>query len=117
MAIYNDSPPKMNSIFLHSIEIIRAGLQIRLVFDLEEFPKNAPRKWTSQGYNCVQLSVLLLNTLDLKIEGFNLDCLCSVDVYECKNTKRLVIKIHNESLNMNTTVHSIDIEKISAYLR
>ncbi|MET8043352.1 Imm50 family immunity protein [Micromonospora sp. NPDC005215] len=71
-AIYgaNDSP-SLEKILLHEVVLQRDGPSAVLRFDLLEFPPSAPKKWRAQGFNVVQISLMMIGVKDLSLTGWN----------------------------------------------
>ena len=112
-AIFGDQEPSLKSVNLHEITLNRDGPKVVLRFDLPDFPKSSPKKWRQAGFNCVQIQLMALSIHDLKIEGLDSECKCSIHISAKKEL--LSLSIDENKLNVYLTADHLLIDKISAY--
>jgi len=70
-AIFGDDLPTLRSISLHELCLHRDGPRAVLRFDLSQFPQAPPRKWSSQGFNTVQLQLMLVDVQDVSVTAWS----------------------------------------------
>ncbi|MGC5054687.1 Imm50 family immunity protein [Micromonospora sp. DT48] len=111
--IFGAETPPLVGVGLHGVEIDREGPTLRLRLDLPTYPSNPPVKWRRNGYNVVQVELLLGGVSDISIRGVSVNMLVDVDI---KSDGRLALKISSPTLNMIAMATSVTVSKIDAYL-
>ncbi|ULO08510.1 hypothetical protein H1230_06800 [Paenibacillus sp. 19GGS1-52] len=62
-----DTVPQLNSVSIIELKI-EYGDSVSIRFDLPEYAENPPQKWTSQGYNTVQIQLDFSEVINIDIQ-------------------------------------------------
>lgn len=112
-AVFGPNAPSLEGIDLHEINLHRDGPRVLLRFDLRDFPARAPQKWSSAGFNRVQIRLMALGVQLLKIAGLQSNMKTDLSI---KKDGRLVrICADNGTVRFELTAESLVVESISAY--
>ncbi|MFT4924888.1 MAG: hypothetical protein ACI8WB_000978 [Phenylobacterium sp.] len=110
-AIY-DEIPSLKEALLHDVTIKNYGPSIEIRFDLNEYPKNPPKKWMVSKCNTVQVVIELWKPTSLIIDG--LFCESTVDLTMSSNNGGITLQIDGE-FTFSCNAELVDLKKISAY--
>lgn len=112
-AVYSGAVPTLERVSLHEVCLHRDGPSVLLRFDLNKFPVNPPKKWVSQGFNTVQISLRLLGVDDIQFSGWSSNCL--IDINLTRTDKRIRLNTSNGPFLMEVTADLVLLNSISAY--
>ncbi len=68
-AVFGQAAVLSGSVNVHEFVVHRDGPQVRLRFDLDDFPTDPPRKWLIDGFNTVQVDLCLVDVVEFSING------------------------------------------------
>ncbi len=111
--IFGAETPPLMGVGLQGVEIDREGPTLRLRMDLPTYPSSPPVKWRRNGYNVVQIELLLGGISDISLRGASVDMLVDIDI---KSDGRLALEISSPTFNMIAIAASVTVSKIEAYL-
>lgn len=112
-AVYSGTVPALERLNLHEVCLQRDGPSVLLRFDLNKFPVSPPKKWVSQGFNTVQISLRLLGVEDIRLSGWSSNCF--IDINLTKIDGRIRLNTSNGPLLMEVTADLVLLNSISAY--
>ncbi|MDH1262928.1 Imm50 family immunity protein [Pseudomonas sp. GD03944] len=112
-AVYGQDTPSLEGINLHSIEIERDGPSVLLRFDLRDFPKKPPKKWTISAFNRVQLSLLAVGVSELQINGLRSDCMINLEI--TKENGIIHIRSYHGAIKIDIKAEHLLLGSISSY--
>jgi hypothetical protein len=69
--VYGDEVPPLAGIVVHEISLHRDGPRATLRVDLPIFPSQPPPKWKAQGFNTVQIQLMLIGINELVLRGWD----------------------------------------------
>jgi len=84
-----------------------------LRFDLYKFPVSPPKKWVSQGFNTVQISLRLLGVEDIRLSGWSSNCF--IDINLTRIDGRIRLNTSNGPLLLEVTADLALLSSISTY--
>lgn len=111
-AIYGDDVPPLTAVPVHEICLHRDGPRLVLRLDLPRYPLAPPAKWTAQGFDTVQIQLMLIDVLELSIDGWSSDPVADITLERdgdavtvtCAGTTRC-----------RARAHTATVTKVSAY--
>lgn len=113
-SLYGNYTPSLEPVHLHEISLHRDGARVNLRFDLEEYPKDPPKKWRILGFNTVQVQLALIGIRELSLRGWSSRMDAKMSLSREVDCLRVI---------MSTSFMAIDIKaewammvKVSAYL-
>lgn len=112
-AIFGPSAPTLNRINLHEIILHRDGPTVVMRFDIQEFPVPAPKKWSSSGFNRVQLRLASLGVHLLNIKGLSTNMAADININRKNNF--IHICVAGDTIHCEFTADFLLLESISAY--
>ena len=112
-SIFTDDIPSLERVDLHEVVLHRDGPRMSIRFDLASLPKVLPTKWRAQGFNCVQITLMLIGVGPLTLSGWGTHCVVDLAVEQVGERLRLVSR--DGPVMIDVTAESLLIEKISAY--
>ena len=89
-----------DEIFGETIELRRMSfedLDTKIKFDLREWPKNAPRKWTEQNFNTVQIVLVLGRCSEIHLKDWAIDNVGEFRVKKIEGTELYSFKFVSAS--------------------
>ncbi|MQM24234.1 Imm50 family immunity protein [Glycomyces albidus] len=69
LAAFQGRPPSLEAVAIHQVSVNADGWEVRVRFDLREFPAQPPAKWATRYANTVQLDLGLGNLSRLAVTG------------------------------------------------
>lgn len=112
-AIFGSELPTLERVDLHEITLHRDGPRVLLRFDLKNFPSHPPKKWSSEGFNRVQIRLVALGIKTLQIDGWQSNI--TVDLSIIRDDLLVHISADNGAVRFQLGAESIIVEGISAY--
>ncbi|MDS4055332.1 MAG: Imm50 family immunity protein [Candidatus Accumulibacter sp.] len=112
-AIFGPSPPSLEGIDLHEINLHRDGPRVLLRFDLQDFPVHPPRKWAFAGFNRVQMRLIALGVQLLEIAGLQSNM--KIDLSINKEGPLTRVCADNGTVRLELTAEFLIVDSISAY--
>jgi hypothetical protein len=79
-AIYGDDVPPLTAVPVHEVCLHRDGPRLVLRLDLPRYPRDPPAKWTAQGFDTVQIQLMLVDVLELSIDGWSNDPVADISL-------------------------------------
>ena len=112
-AIFGPNLPTLAGIELHEINLHRDGPRVMLRFDLQDFPVHPPEKWSSAGFNRVQIRLLALGVQLLQVVGLQSNM--KVDLSINKDGPLVRLCGDNGTIRFELIAEAVIVESISAY--
>lgn len=112
-AIYGDKTPSLGSVEIHEISMRNEGPRVMFRFDLADYPEDPPKKWADQGFNVVQVQLMLVGTLDFSLQGWSHETV--IDLSLEKEGKMVRVSGFTESIRMSITSEAALITSMAAY--
>lgn len=112
-AIYGNKIPPLGPVKIHEVSMHNEGPRVMLRFDLTDYPENPPKKWVDQGFNVVQVQLMLVGILDFSLQGWSHDS--TIDLSLKKEGKVVRVAGFAESIRMIIISEAALITSISAY--
>ncbi|NIM40577.1 MAG: hypothetical protein GTN84_06170 [Hydrogenophaga sp.] len=112
-AIYGLHLPTLEGIDLHEICLHRDGPRALLRFDLKDFPSFPPKKWSSSGFNRVQIRLCATDVQSVKLEGLGKNMV--LDLAVVKDGARVRLRADNGVVRFDMRATSVFVETVSAY--
>lgn len=114
-AIYGDKVPSLRRVVLHEIRVHRDGPRVTLVIDLPDFPDRPPRKWAMQGFNTVQIALVMDGVVDLTMDGLSVDSVIDIDLAKISGEVHMTTS-EDSTTHVVVRSGSAFVGSISAYL-
>jgi hypothetical protein len=114
IAIFGDEKPILEGIDLHEIVLHRDGPRITFRFDLPKFPSKPQKKWQLQGYNCIQLQLMLIGVFEVMIKGWSTHC--KIDLVVKKEEGKIYLGGKNSITEFYMIADELVLININAYL-
>ncbi|GDY34055.1 Imm50 family immunity protein [Gandjariella thermophila] len=113
-SIYNDQSPALDPIRLHEISLHTDGGRATLRFDLPEYPESPPKKWRLQGFNTVQVELMLIEIRELSLRGWNsaIDGRMSL----ARESDGVRVTMSTDSVRIDIKAAWATVVKVAAYL-
>jgi len=103
--------PKFECVNIHQINLNWDGPRANIIFDLNDFPDNPPRKW--MGFNTVQLEITAFPLLEVGVGRYSSGNICNINIEKKDNI--FFLRITGDS-EVNIVASSVCVNKVSAYL-
>jgi hypothetical protein len=104
--------PSLERVDVHRVEIDRDGPSVYLTFNLPEFAKNVPPKWSQ--YNTVQMTLAFLNVSALSVGVPRMNMMC--DIVMEKVADGVMARITGD-FEMSLRAEWVQVRELSAYLQ
>lgn len=111
-AVYSQTP-SLRNVRLHEIRLHQDGPQVSLRLDLNEFPDKPPRRWTAEGFNRAQLTLVLIDVSKFEMEGWNRDNIGDLAIEE--RDGNVCLELVSESVRIVCCAKFLEVEKLSGY--
>lgn len=111
--IFGKDLPSLTSIDLHELIIHRDGPRAVLRFDLSSYPSPAPKKWERQGYNRVQLRLMLVGLSNIRVDGWSTNCV--VDLNLVRDGDMVKLATSSGPTEIEIVASAAVIESVTAY--
>lgn len=115
-SIYHSNKPSLNKVDIHEINFHRDGPKISIRINLNDYPENPPKKWVTQKFNTVQLTLSLIGIEDVKLSGW-IDTNYIADIKIEKIDGKIHMNLNSDNLKLIARASFIDIESILAYTK
>lgn len=112
-AIFGEEVPSLEAVDLHELIVHRDGPRVILRFDLSTYPSHPPKKWSLQGYNRVQLQLMLVGISHFIVDGWGTNCVVDFDLVREGNVVKLIGS--SGPTKIEIVANAALIESISAY--
>lgn len=112
-AIYGDDVPSLTAVPIHEVCLHRDGPRVVLRFDLPRYPTDPPQKWTAQGFNTVQVQLMLVDILELSLDGWSNESV--VDLSLERDDKGVTVATLAGSARCHVRARAAFVTSISAY--
>jgi hypothetical protein len=112
-AIFGGDVPALDRVAMQEISLNRDGPSATLRFDLPGYPASPPAKWLAQGFNVVQVTLLLVGVQDLSIQGWSHQG--AVDLELSRDGSTVVARGSSESMRLDVRADAAVITSLSAY--
>lgn len=112
-AIYGDEPPSLQRVTLHEVCLHRDGPRVTLRLDLPEYPSSPPKKWSTQGFNVVQIKLMFVAVVAFSIDGWSNESLVDMTLEKRDDNVRAATSAGLADLSVEA--ESALVSSISAY--
>jgi Immunity protein 50 len=112
-ASYGDHVPDLTAVDLHEVILHRDGPRATLRLDLPEFPESPPRKWADQGFNVVQVDLMLVGVVCLSIDGWVTRAIVGLAVERREDVVSL--RTTSGPVTINIDARALVLSRMSAY--
>ncbi|WP_417534256.1 Imm50 family immunity protein [Marinobacterium stanieri] len=112
-SIYGADLPRLEKLNLHEVTLHHDGPRAILRFDLCNYPNNPPKKWSSLGYNTVQIRLMALGIKSLNISGWGSENNISLSLE--KNKDIFILKYLGNNGGLEIAADFLILDKVSAY--
>ncbi|WP_188114265.1 Imm50 family immunity protein [Streptomyces apricus] len=112
-SIYRGSPPRLEGVNIHEVVLSREGPSLRVRFDLQEYPAQAPRKWQLQGFNTVQVQLHFGGLRSVEIDGFSVQPVGDIDI---SKDGMVEVVISSRETRIRAVADNVYVEKMNAYM-
>ncbi|MCF6525064.1 Imm50 family immunity protein [Streptomyces sp. JJ36] len=113
--VYGGYPPELAQVRLHEVTVHRDGPRVTLRLDLPLYPQSPPKKWLTQGFNTVQINLMLVGVRGISLLGFSANPLVDVEIRET-GSGCVEVKIDAPELKFSATGMSLLVSNVSAYM-
>ncbi|MFD8012315.1 Imm50 family immunity protein [Streptomyces sp. NPDC058955] len=110
--VYGGDVPDLRGVSLHDIELSREGPALNLRFDMPSFPRRPPTKWTTQGFNTVQVTLSLTGLGTISFNGFTSNPLADISLHPQDG---ITLEISSTAVQLRATADMAYIRRLSAY--
>ncbi|MET8690180.1 Imm50 family immunity protein [Streptomyces sp. NPDC004732] len=111
-SVYGGAVPPLTGVRIHSVVLDRDGPQLRVRFDLCEYPEAAPKKWAAQRFNTVQVELSFGGLDDVELRGFSVDPVGDILL---TGGARLSLEVMSADVQVRASAQSAYISDLSAY--
>lgn len=113
LAVFDGATPPLTGVEVHSVIFGHSG-DVRLVFDLRDFPNDPPAKWANQGYNTVQLTLACAPVRDIRLTGWARQI--TADIAVDRIGDRVALRVDSPTMTLALTSDFVSVLKVAAYL-
>lgn len=115
-SIYHTDKPNLNNVDIHEIIFHRDGPKISIRLNLNEYPSHPPKKWVSQKFNTVQITLTFLDIKEMSMSGWiNTHYVADIIIEKIDNA--ICIHVNSTNLKLMVSAKYIDIDSIVAYMK
>lgn len=112
-SVFSGAVPPLSDVRIHSVALDRDGPQLRVRFDLREYPERAPKKWAAQRFNTVQVELVFGGLSDVELSGFSV---APVGDIVLTSGEKVHLEIASTDVRVRASAQSVYISKLSAYM-
>ena len=113
-ALYS-RPPSLHKIRVPEVRLHQDGPTVSIQFDVEEMPEIIPKKWLAAKANRVQITLLLIDIVELTISDWRRDNLGAIVVTGDEGSVNVRFVQIDGIATMAFSVKHLSIQSISAY--
>ena len=113
-AIYGKECDFPTDIDLHEIVLSRNGPTASIRFDLSVYPVVPPPKWRAQGYNTVQLTMLIIGVEKIDLSGLATSMRGKINVDQ-RSQSRFDVHVTGEFGEAKIVGQAVRLNHVSAY--
>ena len=114
VAIFGARDLRQDQLTLHEVVVSRDGPEVRLRFDLPEFPTDPPQKWVAQGFNTVQVTLSLVGVRNLSLEGLSTEMVVMLEISELD--AGIQLNIIGDGIALTASADAAVLGRVSAYM-
>lgn len=111
-SVYGGVVPPLTGVRIHALVLDREGPQLRVRFDLPVYPERAPKKWTVQRFNTVQVELAFGGLGEVDLRGFSVDPVGDICL---TGGEQLQVDIVSADVRVRASAESVYISDLSAY--
>lgn len=112
-AVFPSGEPSLRGGRLHEVTLHQDAATVYLRLDLDEYPKAPPEKWSSRGYNTVQIELALIDARRISIQGWSPNNVGDLVLSAGQNG--IAVKFSTDSTTVEGEFYSVRLQKVSAY--
>ena len=113
LAVFGGAAPPLTRVELHSVTLGHSG-DVRMVFDLHDYPSDPPAKWADQGFNTVQLTLACTHVRDIRLTGWASEITADIAVERVDGL--VALQVRSPATSLKLTADIVSVVKVAAYL-
>jgi hypothetical protein len=112
-ALFPSGEPSLASVRLHEVTLHQDAATVYLRLDLDEYPKAPPEKWSTRGYNTVQIELALIDARRIFIQGWSPNNVGDLALSAGQNG--VAVRFRADSTFVEGEFCSVRLQKVSGY--
>jgi hypothetical protein len=109
-----DDVPELDGVELFSVELNFERSNIRIRFDLPEFPDRPPKR-RPPGFNTVQVELAFWRITDFAAQGWPSDGKVKIEIENDERSKKVFLSNPETGLTFSFSCETFRIENVTAY--
>lgn len=112
LAVYGDTMPTLENVYIHEVCVDREGPTLRMRFDLSKIPDNPPKKWRRDGLDVVQLEIAFGGVSEIMLGRFSTDPVCDLKI---RKDGLVFFSGESDSVKLLGVARTATVLRVSAY--